>query len=171
MRRLFLLTLILLASAGCGTNVPALLEQDSDLAWEAEDLMVEAERQRLTELENYQEAHAIKEDLCEPLYSRAHDRIDNGMSGNDLLVTERFWSDLMIVGALIFPVDSVEQCADAFGRYQSVHSTLLHQVRNSDDLSVTQSAEEESTERFADSQSLTTHHEAISPRKSSATLR
>lgn len=171
MLRLLFLTLAILALPGCGTNVPALLEADSELAWEAEDLMAEAEQRRLLELGSYQEAHATKEDLCEPLYNRAQTRIDDGMSGQDLTVTERFWSDLMIVGALIIPVSSVEQCAAAFDRYQSAHASLFDRVQNPDGTSIEHLNDGHTWERLADSRSSAPDHAAIPSRKSSATLR
>jgi hypothetical protein len=171
MPRLFILTLAVLALAGCGTDVPALLEADSELAWEAEDLMAEAERKRLAELESYQEAHATKEDLCEPLYSKAQTRIDDGMSGKDLPVTERFWSDLMIVGALIFPVGAVEQCAAAFERYQSAHNSLADRVQDPHAVTREHSDDQGSWEWLAESRSFAEDQAAISPRNSSATFR
>jgi len=115
---------LLLVLPGCGTNVVALLEADSELAWQVEDAVRTAEDRNITAMYSYYDAETEKLDVCQTLYRKAEAQIEFGLLGNVVPVFEQFWGDLVLLGALLFPVPQVENCARAIKRFELEYSAL-----------------------------------------------
>ena len=103
---------------GCGTNIFALLQTDSELAWQAEEVARTAEDRNITTMNGYYDAETEKLQVCQPLYRNADSQIELAMRGRVAPVLDRFWGDLMVLGALLVPVPQVEDCARAIERYE-----------------------------------------------------
>jgi hypothetical protein len=109
---------------GCGTNIAALLETDSELAWQIEDAVRTAEDRNITAMNSYYDAETEKVHVCQPLYRSAEEQIDLGLSGGVVPIFEQFWGDLVLLGALLIPVSHVEDCARAIKRFELEYSAL-----------------------------------------------
>ncbi len=109
---------------GCGTNIAALLETDSELAWQIEDAVRTAEDRNITAMNSYYDAETEKTQDCRTLYHNAEAQIDLGLSGSAVPIFEQFWGDLMLLGALLIPVPQVEDCARAIKRFELEYSAL-----------------------------------------------
>lgn len=114
----------MLCLTGCGTNIFALLETDSELAWQAEEVARTAENRNITTTNGYYDAETEKLHVCQPLYRNADSQIELGMRGRVAPVFERFWGDLLVLGALLVPVPQVEDCARAIERYEFEYFAL-----------------------------------------------
>ncbi len=126
-RRLPVMALILclpILTGGCGTNVPALLESESRLQWQAEETLATAELQGRGWEEPYTHAEAAKAERCEPLYDGVMQRVDAAYSDDGLSFGDHFWADLQLVGALVLPIRSVEDCAAAHRELEAEHGSL-----------------------------------------------
>ena len=121
-----------LSLPGCGTNVAALLETDSELAWQIEDTVRTAEDRNITAMNSYYDAETEKTQDCRTLYHNAEAQIDLGLSGSAVPIFEQFWGDLMLLGALLIPVSHVEDCARAIKRYEFEYSALSDRLASSE---------------------------------------
>ena len=119
-----LIVLFALSLTGCGTNIVALLEDDSQLAWQVEEVVRTAEDRNMTPMNGYYDAESQKLQFCHPLYRKAEAQIDLGLRGSGASILDRFWGDLMLLGALLIPVPEIEECARAIKRYESEYSAL-----------------------------------------------
>ena len=72
-----LVTVFVLSLTGCGTNIPKLLQDDSNLAWEGEEVVLIAKDQNIAVTNAYYDAEAEKYHSCQPLYREA-DAHDDG---------------------------------------------------------------------------------------------
>jgi hypothetical protein len=117
---------------GCGTNVAALLEADSELAWQVEDAVRTAEDRNITAMYSYYDAETEKLDVCQPLYRNAEAQIEIGLHGNAVPIFEQFWGDLLLLGALLFPVPQVEDCARAIKRFELEYTALSDRLAGSE---------------------------------------
>ncbi len=123
-----LIVLFALSLTGCGTNIVALLEDDSQLAWQAEEAVQMAEDRSITSTNGYYDAEAEKLQFCQPLYRKAEAQIDLGLRGGGASHLDRFWQDLMLVGALLIPVPEIEECSRAIKRYEAEYSALSDRI-------------------------------------------
>ncbi len=127
-----LIGFFVLSLPGCGTNVAALLEADSELAWQVEDAVRTAEDRNITAMNSYYDAETEKFHVCQPLYRSAEAQIDLGLSGGFVPVLEQLWGDLMLLGALLIPVPQVEDCARAIKRYELEYTALSDRLAGSE---------------------------------------
>ncbi len=123
-----LIVLFALSLTGCGTNIVALLEDDSQLAWEAEEAIQMAEDRNIASTNGYYDAETEKLQFCRPLYRKAEAQIDLGLRGGGASIFDRFWGDLMLLGALLLPVPEIEECARAIKRYEAEYSALSDRI-------------------------------------------
>ncbi len=123
-----LIVLFALSLTGCGTNIVALLEDDSQLAWEAEEAIRTAEDRNITSTNGYYDAETEKLQFCQPLYRKAEAQIDLGLRGSGASIFDRFWGDLMLLGALLIPVPEIEECARTFKRYEAEYFSLSDRI-------------------------------------------
>ena len=114
-----LIVLFALSLTGCGTNIVALLEDDSQLAWRVEEVVRTAEDRNMTAMTDYYDAESEKFLICRPLYRTAAAQIYLGLRGSGASNFQQFWGDLMLLGALLIPVSQVEECARAIKHYES----------------------------------------------------
>ncbi len=117
---------------GCGTNIATLLETDSELAWQVEDAVRTAEDRNITAMNSYYDAETEKLDVCQPLYRNAEAQIEFGLHGIVVPVFEQFWGDLVLLGALLFPVPQVEDCARAIKRLELEYTALSDRLAGSE---------------------------------------
>jgi hypothetical protein len=117
---------------GCGTNIAKLFETDSELAWQIEDAVRTAEDRNITAMNSYYDAETEKLQVCRTLYHDAEAQIDLGLSGGAVPIFEKFWGDLMLLGALLFPVSHVEDCARAIKRFELEYSALSDRLAGSE---------------------------------------
>jgi hypothetical protein len=116
---------------GCGTNIAALLETDSELAWQIEDAVRTAEDRNIMTMTSYYDAETEKVQVCRTLYRNAEAQIDLVLSGSAVPIFEQFWGDLMLLGALLIPVSHVEDCARAIKRFELEYSALSDRLAGS----------------------------------------
>lgn len=126
------LTFFALCLPGCGTNIFSLLETDSELAWQAEEVVRTAEDRDIATMNGYYDAEIEKLQVCQPLYRNAEAQIELGMRGRVAPVLDRFWGDLMVLGALLMPVPQVEDCARAIERYEVEYLALSDRLGGHD---------------------------------------
>lgn len=104
---------ICLLLVGCGTNVKALLDEESRLYWRADRIVAAADDLDLG-LENaVLDAESAKHEACEPVNSATKERIYEG----PISLAQRFLSGLTRFLVRIVPVGVVERCAEAHKRY------------------------------------------------------
>ena len=129
-RNLALICGAALLLSACGTNVPVLLEKESRLEWESAQVLADAELEGHAFEDDFYAVEDAKFEACEPLYQNVMQRVDKSYEEGGLSFGEHFVSDLMLLGALIFPVPSVEACADAHDRYHEEFQVLRDRLEN-----------------------------------------
>ena len=120
MMRTILLLIIAVASltlAGCGTNLPVLLEEDGKIPWTAYAFnFVEDDTDS-----NYEDrllnAARHKDEACEEVYSRVSKRLSREMSEGPPGFFLRLRYDLDILTAFLFPIGFVEDCRKAVRQF------------------------------------------------------
>ncbi len=113
---------------GCGTNVGALLEAESELAWQVEQSLSAAAAREPGMGDALYAAEAAKLDACDPLYAGFRARLLPGQPGAKTGFAERFWLDLQILAALLLPIEAVERCWMAYRDYESEHEILRQRL-------------------------------------------
>lgn len=126
------IVIVALSLPGCGTNIVALFESDSQLAWQVEEVVRAAEDRNLATMNGYYDAESEKLHVCQPLYRKADAQIELGLRGRAAPVADRFWADLMILSALLVPVPQVEDCARALERYEFEYLALSDRLGGSE---------------------------------------
>jgi hypothetical protein len=121
-------TFFSLSLAACGTNVSALLEEDSRLVWQAEETVQAAEVRSLDAMAAYYQAEAEKLVHCEPLYRKAGAEIDLALHWGGRSIFDQFVGDLALLGALLIPVPEVESCARALERFRSEYAAVSDRI-------------------------------------------
>ncbi|MGH6933569.1 MAG: hypothetical protein ACREEE_14175 [Dongiaceae bacterium] len=105
--------------AGCGTNVPWLLERDSAFLPRASVIVSDAE--------------LAGPELSDPVYAAEDSKIAACRFMNEAVVDrmmrdpsfgEQFVSDVGVVVALLVPIPKVERCAEAFDSYVAAVDAL-----------------------------------------------
>ncbi len=114
--RIILLALIGLL-AGCGTNVPWLIERSGDLTRQGDWLVAAADGERAAAV---YDAEAARLAACADIDPAVMRRFE----GPSATFGEQFLSDLALLAVLIVLVGSVERCAEAQRRYQAAVEDL-----------------------------------------------
>ena len=127
MRRCVVLIFCLLLT-GCGSSVTRLLEEDSQLWWQSDPIIAAAENLDQGLVDSVYEAEAAKHEACEPIIGAARQQIYEGQGS----LGERFWSDLTQLVALIVPISSVNECAEAQERYSQELASLCQRLNRRD---------------------------------------
>ena len=109
---------------GCGSSVTGLLEEDSQLMWQSGPITVAAENLDQGLVDSIYEAEAVKDEACKPIIGVARQQIYEGQGS----LGERFWSDLTQLVALIVPISSVNECAEAQERYSQELASLCQRL-------------------------------------------
>ncbi len=113
---------------GCGSSVTGLLEEDSQLMWQSGSITVAAENLDQGLVDSIYEAEAVKDEACKPIIGAARQQIYEGQDS----LGERFWSDLTQLVALIVPISSVNECAEAQERYSQELASLCQRLNRRD---------------------------------------
>ncbi len=127
MARLFHWVLIAML-CGCGTNVAALLEAESELAWQVEQTLSIAAARAPGMGDAVYAAEAAKLDACDPLYAGFRQRLLPRQPGTQTGLAKRFWLDLQILTALLLPIEAVERCWMAYRDYEKEHEILRQRL-------------------------------------------
>ena len=109
--------------AGCGTNIPVLIEEEGRLLWRGDQAL---------------EAASFDPDLQTPLYDAESEMQRSCESINRAVATRRdtpnisvaaqFRSDLALVIALLLPIKEVETCATAQAHYRQTLAALCQRL-------------------------------------------
>ena len=120
--------IVCLNLAGCGTDVRELLRDDNQLAWEVEEAVASAEDAGSGLDRDMQRAEVAKMDACKEIYEATNARMEREMSGDGLSFTEQFWADLRLLVIRLFPIPSVEHCAEAQADYIAAYESLRERL-------------------------------------------
>lgn len=112
--------ILALTLAGCGSDVEALLAQDSELFWEANETITEAYALDPDLAGPVQRAEAAKQAACATLYADMTERVNAGEPS----FTDRLLDDLSNFFVRMVPVPAVERCAAAVVAYRRTVLTL-----------------------------------------------
>ena len=118
---------VCLATAGCGTDVPVLLEQDSALFWESTFLLEEAAEARVDVGPTLYQTEADKIVACQPLTEAMSAQMESGEPG----FFASMGNDLGHLAAVLIPIEPVEACADAVQAYSAELDVLRMRIRQS----------------------------------------
>jgi hypothetical protein len=118
MPRILILALVL-ALAGCGTNVKSLVERNGELTRQADWLLAEDVSARAQSLYR---AEAERGDACAEIDRATTRRFED----QEFTFMEGFLSDLIQLAVLIVPVGPVEACAAAQARYGEAVALSRH---------------------------------------------
>jgi hypothetical protein len=111
------------ALGGCGTNVLALIAQDSHLVIEADRTVGVAETLGTGLEQPVYEAEAAKGDACRFINDAVVDQMER-----EPTFGEQFKTDLSMFIVLLVPVGDVERCADAFEAYRDSVNALEREL-------------------------------------------
>ena len=117
--------LLCLILGGCGTSVTALLQENSELFWRAEDAIGAAEELDRDLEEPVYDAEDVRQKACQFLTDATAKR----MFATETSFVEHFRSDIGKLLVLIVPVERVERCAKAQGHYKQAIATLCKDLR------------------------------------------
>lgn len=113
-----------LVLAGCGTDVPDLLAEDSALYWEADEFLAEVEDMNLGLEAAVNDAEVEKMEACKSLYKAVEVRVVRELHDGPLPFGEKFVYDAKLLVALLVPLSRVEQCRAAFETYREEFEKL-----------------------------------------------
>ena len=116
MPRLLILAMVL-ALAGCGTNVKRLVERNGELTREADWLLTEDDSERTR---SFYDAEARRGEACAEIDRATTRRFED----QDFSLVDGFLSDLTQFAVLLVPVGPVERCAQAQRRYEEAIARL-----------------------------------------------
>ena len=116
-----------LATAGCGTDVPVLLERDSALFWDSTFLLEEAAEAHVDVGPTLYQTEADKIIACEPLTEQMSEQVESGAPG----FFDSMGNDLGRLVAVLVPVEPVETCAEAVQAYSEELDVLRMRIRQS----------------------------------------
>jgi hypothetical protein len=108
---------------GCGTDVEWLLERDSVLVARADKVAARAEAIEPDLTTAMYDAEDAKQAACQSIYASVSEQMVRPPSYG-----EELESDIGAFLAYLFPIEEVEQCADAQAKYESAVAALERQV-------------------------------------------
>jgi hypothetical protein len=112
--QIYIVACIFLLLVGCGTNVKALLDDESRLYWRADQIVRSAEDLDLGIENAVLDAESTKYEACESVNSATKERIYEG----PMSLAQRVLSGLTRFLVRIVPVGMVERCAEAHVSYK-----------------------------------------------------
>jgi hypothetical protein len=115
---------VALVLAGCGTNVPGLLAKDSDLQWEADELLAGVEDMNLGLEKDFNRAELEKTVACKDLYKAVELRVIRELHEGPLPFGAKFVYDAKLLMALLIPLGKVERCRAAIETYRQEYEEL-----------------------------------------------
>ncbi len=121
-----LLFVLSLALAGCGTDVMALLREESQITWDAHAVAITASKLDLGLEKPIYDAEFAKLTACQQVDKRATEYIDNF---GKLSFAAQLKSDFTRLVVFVFPVPSVENCAVAYKAYEQEYLTLSARLK------------------------------------------
>lgn len=124
--RCWFILLLCLILAGCGTSVTALLQENSELFWRAEEVIGAADELDRDLGEPVYDAEDVRQKACQFLT----DATAKQMFATETPFMEQFRSDLERLLVLIVPVERVESCAEAQKHYKNAIETLCQDLRD-----------------------------------------
>ena len=119
--------MLCLALAGCGTNLQALMDEQNRLDWQVAEVLADDSGRPPGLDQRLLEAETAKIDACEPLYSSVMQRVDRSYEADGLSFGERFFADLQVLGALLVPIPSIENCAAAQEEFAQSYQSFEQQ--------------------------------------------
>ncbi len=99
---------------GCGTDVRTMLVDESRLAWQAQAVLTAAAEAEPGSEELVHAAEAAKQQACAEINQATMRR----WRGVDRSFTDGLLGELTQFVVLVYPVETVEQCAEAHRRYR-----------------------------------------------------
>lgn len=124
--RAFLAVLMLLL-AGCGTDVKRLIGEETRMAWDAHQIAMDAADLEPGLEESIYAAELTKLEACEDINENVAESI---RKGGIFSFGEQFMTDLSLLTAYLFPLTSVERCADAHEIYEQEFVTLQQKLES-----------------------------------------
>ena len=118
--RAFLVALALLL-AGCGTDVKRLIGEETQLAWDAHQVAMDAADLEPGLEEPIYAAELTKLEACEDINENVAESI---RKGGIFTFGEQFLTDLSLLTAYVIPLASVERCAEAHETYKQEYVSL-----------------------------------------------
>lgn len=111
------LVVLSLLLAGCGTDVKRLIGEETRVAWEAHQIAMDAAELEPGIVEPLDAAELSKLEACEDINGAIAESIEKG---GIFSFGEQFVTDLSLLAAYMFPLTSIERCAEA-------HDTFSHE--------------------------------------------
>ena len=116
-----LLLALCILLAGCGNNVTTLLQEESQLAWDAHQAAMAASDLEPGLEDAFYDAEMAKFEACRPIDEAVADAVE---AGSMISFAKQFVSDASRLVAFIIPLPSVERCAKAHEDYRREYSAL-----------------------------------------------
>ena len=116
-----LLLALCILLAGCGNNVMTLLQEESEIVWDAHQVAMAAGDLEPGLEDAFYDAEMAKFEACRPIDEAAADAVE---AGGVTSFTKHFVSDASRLVAFVIPLPSVERCAKAHDDYRREYSAL-----------------------------------------------
>ncbi len=104
--------------------MPGLLAKDSDLQWEADELLAEIEDLNLGLEKDFNDAELEKTAACKDLYKAVELRVVRELHQGPLPFGAKFVYDAKLLMALLIPLGKVERCRAAIEIYRQEYEEL-----------------------------------------------
>lgn len=123
------LVLLAFLLAGCGTDVKRLIGEETRMAWDAHQIAMDASELEPGIEESIYAAEMSKLEACEGINGTVAESIEKG---GIFSFGEQFLTDLSLLAAYMFPLTSVERCAEAHNTYKQEFVFLQKRLESYD---------------------------------------
>ena len=114
--------------SGCGTDLPRLLEEDSGLHWEVDEILSSDEGGDLAGMSAFDRAEIEKSKACGEVYRAANQRMELEMREGPPPLHDAFFYDLGLLVVFLVPIDVVERCREAIHLYRTEIAKLRDEL-------------------------------------------